>query len=146
MNLNQCLLLRELPFRPIASRVIDRELDIDNNLENRKSIENLPEEKRVFLKKIGSLLDIYDGKIYHKESDLQEDVNSFLAKTDFFWWRQNSGKVLFLSFYIVLKINTKNTGGNTLYMSVLPIGFCKLNRSMCVAKPNIYNHSLGVML
>jgi hypothetical protein len=27
-------------------------------------------------------------------------------------------------------------------MSVLPIGFCVLNDSMCVAKPNTYNHSL----
>jgi len=28
-------------------------------------------------------------------------------------------------------------------MSVLPIGFCALNESMCVAKPNTYNHPLG---
>jgi len=84
---------RNFIFGKKISRVIDRELEIDNDLESRKSIENLPEEKRVFLKKIGSLLDLYDGKVYKKESELQDDVNSFLAKTDFFWWRQNSGKM-----------------------------------------------------
>ena len=29
---------------------------------------------------------------YNLESELQEDVNSYLKKTNFFWWRQNSGK------------------------------------------------------
>ena len=39
------------------------------------------------------LLDLYDGKVYKKESELQDDVNSFLDKSDNFWWRQNSGKM-----------------------------------------------------
>ena len=83
---------RNFIFGKKISRVIDRELDLDV-IENRKISDDLPEEKRVYLKKIGSLLDLYEGKIYKKEADLQDDVNSFLAKTDFFWWRQNSGKM-----------------------------------------------------
>ena len=83
---------RNFIFGKKISRVIDRELDLDV-IENRKISDDLPEEKRVYLKKIGSLLDLYEGKIYRKEADLQDDVNSFLAKTDFFWWRQNSGKM-----------------------------------------------------
>ena len=83
---------RNFIFGKKISRVIDRELDLDV-IENRKISDDLPEEKRVYLKKIGSLLDLYEGKIYQKEADLQDDVNSFLAKTDFFWWRQNSGKM-----------------------------------------------------
>ena len=83
---------RKFIFGKKISRVIDRELGIDDNIEQRKTIE-LSEEKQVFLKKIGSLLDLYEGKIYAKEDELQSDVNSFLEKTDFFWWRQNSGKM-----------------------------------------------------
>lgn len=83
---------RSFIFGKKISRVIDRELQIDDNLENRKGLV-LTEEKKVYLKKIGSLLDLYDGKQYRVEAELQDDVNSFLQKTDFFWWRQNSGKM-----------------------------------------------------
>lgn len=80
-------------FGKKISRVLDRELklDVDNDL--RENInETFTEEKQVYLKRIGSLLDIYDGKIYSKESDLQEDVNNYIKKTNYFAWRQNSGK------------------------------------------------------
>jgi hypothetical protein len=83
---------RSFIFGTKISRVIDRELKLDD-IEERKVSENLPVEKQVFLKRIGSLLDLYDGKVYKNEAELQEDVNSFLKKTDFFWWRQNSGKM-----------------------------------------------------
>lgn len=83
---------RKFIFGKKISRVIDRELGIDDNVDQRKKIE-ISEEKQVFLKKIGSLLDLYEGKFYAKEDELQSDVNSFLEKTDFFWWRQNSGKM-----------------------------------------------------
>ena len=82
-----------LTFGKKISRVLDRELNLETSNENRANInENISEEKQLFLKKIGSLLDLYDGKIYSKESDLQEDVNNFLKKTPYFWYRQNSGK------------------------------------------------------
>ena len=84
---------RNFIFGKKISRVIDRELDLTDNIENRKVSDDLPEEKKIYLRRIGSLLDLYEGKVYRKESELQEDVNSFLEKTDFFWWRQNSGKM-----------------------------------------------------
>jgi superfamily II DNA or RNA helicase len=80
-------------FRKKISRVIDRELNIDEDTEERgRVIKTLTTEKQIFLKRIGSLLDLYEGKVYAKEADLQEDVNRFLEKTGYFWYRQNSGK------------------------------------------------------
>lgn len=78
-------------FKKKISRIIDRELNMDTSLEAR-NIE-ITKERQVFLKKIGSLLDLYEGKVYKKESDLQDDVNRFLDKTNYFYWRQNSGKM-----------------------------------------------------
>lgn len=80
-------------FGKKISRVLDRELKLTENLENRLEVEqSLTVEKEVYLKKIGKLLDLYEGKVYFKESELQEDVNRYLKKTGYFWWRQNSGK------------------------------------------------------
>ncbi len=80
-------------FGKKISRVLDRELKLEFDNDARLDIkETLSEEKQVYLKRIGSLLDLYEGKIYKKESDLQEDVNKYLKKTGYFWWRQNSGK------------------------------------------------------
>lgn len=85
---------KELIFGKKISRVIDKELNLDISNENRQNISKvITEEKQLFLKRIGSLLDIYEGKIYSKESDLQDDVNNFLDKTNYFYWRQNSGKM-----------------------------------------------------
>lgn len=85
---------KELVFGKKISRVIDKILNLDTQNENRQKLSNvIPEEKQVFLKRIGSLLDIYENKVYSKESELQEDVNNFLDKTDYFYWRQNSGKM-----------------------------------------------------
>ena len=83
----------EFKFKKKISRVIDRELGLED-LEVRKEVANvITVEKQLFLKRIGSLLDIYDGKVYKIEAELQEDVNNFLDKTNYFWWRQNSGKM-----------------------------------------------------
>lgn len=85
---------KELVFGKKISRVIDREMNLDVSNEIRQNLSNIvSEEKQIFLKRIGSLLDLYDGKVYQKESELQEDVNSFLDKTGYFYWRQNSGKM-----------------------------------------------------
>lgn len=74
------------------SKAIDKHLGLDvYDKEATKKYENITIEKSIFLKKISNILDLYDGKIYNKESELQEDVNSFLKKTGYFWWRQNSG-------------------------------------------------------
>lgn len=80
-------------FGKKISTVIDRELKIDTETEKRATVEeSISVEKQVYLKSIGKLLDLYDGKVYLKESDLQSDINKYLKKTGYFWWRQNSGK------------------------------------------------------
>jgi superfamily II DNA or RNA helicase len=77
------------------SKAIDKHLGLDvYDKETEKKYESITIEKSIFLKKISNILDLYDGRIYRLESELQEDVNSFLKKTGYFWWRQNSGKVL----------------------------------------------------
>ena len=81
---------KNLIFKPKTSKVVDRLLGLDLSNEKRKEI---APERVEFLRKIGSLIDLYDGKIYAKEDELQDDVNYFLEKTGYFWWRQNSGKM-----------------------------------------------------
>ena len=79
-------------FGKKISKVIDRELKLDLLSEAKIDKKEITVEKQLFLKSIGSVLDLYENKIYTKESDLQNDVNLFLKKTNYFWWRQNSGK------------------------------------------------------
>jgi superfamily II DNA or RNA helicase len=83
---------KRLLFRTKISRVVDRELGIDTDIEARKETK-LSQEQVIFLKRIGSILDLYEGRVYTVEKDLQEDINYFLLKTGWFWWRQNSGKM-----------------------------------------------------
>jgi len=78
-------------FNKKIGRVLDKDLNIDTDNEKRKTLV-LTEEKEIYLKSISSILDLYDGKEYKLESDLQDDVNNYLKKTNYFWWRQNSGK------------------------------------------------------
>lgn len=83
---------REFKFKPAVSRVVDRKLGIESDISERNAvISDISSEKYVFLKKIGKLLDIYDGREYKLEKELQSDVNKYLEKTDLFWYRQNSG-------------------------------------------------------
>lgn len=85
---------KELVFGKKISRVIDREMNLDKSNDVRQELNNVvTEERQKFLKRIGSLLDLYEGKVYSKESELQEDVNKFLDKTNYFYYRQNSGKM-----------------------------------------------------
>ena len=82
---------REFEFKPKFSKKIDRQLKINTEAEARQELE-LPPERVAYLKRIGKILDLYEDKVYTKESDLQEDVNKYLSKTKLFWYRQNSGK------------------------------------------------------
>jgi superfamily II DNA or RNA helicase len=85
---------KEFKHRKQLGRVIDREIGIKSIEDNVAEIKNsITKEKLIYLKKISSLLDLYEGKIYRDESELQEDVNNFLKKTGYYWWRQNSGKM-----------------------------------------------------
>jgi hypothetical protein len=89
---------RHMIFGKKISRVIDRELNFDVDVEERAKV--ITEERKVFLKRIGSLLDLYDGKVYVNEAQFQEDANNFLKKTQYFWWRQNSGKLFVEGRYV----------------------------------------------
>jgi DNA repair protein RadD len=56
---------KKFEFKKKISKVIDREFKINEINEDRDEIiQAIPKEKIVFLKKIGSLLDLYDGKVY----------------------------------------------------------------------------------
>ena len=82
---------RTFEFKPKFSRKIDRQLGINTEVESRQDLE-LPPERVAYLKRVGKILDLYEGKVYLKEADLQEDVNKYLSKTKLMWYRQNSGK------------------------------------------------------
>jgi len=85
---------KEFKIKQQFSRIIDKEYILNSDVNQvKKAFETITEEKKVFLKEVGKLLDLYENKVYAKESDLQEDVNNFLEKTNYFWWRQNSGKM-----------------------------------------------------
>ena len=80
-------------FGKKISRVIDSILEIDEDLDKRKSvIHNLTEERQVYLQKIGGLIDLYADKIYSKEQDLLDDCRTILKRGGYNSWRQNSGK------------------------------------------------------
>ena len=75
----------EPKFGKVVQSVLERETKGD-------SIKPQTEEEAKELKKIGSVLDLYNDKIYSKEQDLLEDVVRFLKKYQkLFFWRQNSG-------------------------------------------------------
>jgi len=112
---------RTFEFAPKFSKTIDRQLEINVDLENRETvIQEMPKEKHIYLKKIGSLLDKYEGKIYKKESELQEDVNNYLKKTGYFWWRQNSGKTLIENRWVSFT-NVSGLPDNTLFFKMTSI-------------------------
>jgi len=76
--------------KPFISERVDKLVGISRD--NPKT--RLTEEREVYLLKIQKYLDLYANKKYRNESELQTDVNKYLKKTGYFWWRQNSGKVL----------------------------------------------------
>jgi len=78
---------RKFIFKPKISRVVQREIQVTDD----KNKVIVSEERQVFLRKIGKLLDLYEGKIYAKEAELMEDAKKFLSITDYFFYRQNSG-------------------------------------------------------
>lgn len=82
---------RNFKFKPMVSRVIDRKLGLTDEIERNPEKHEVISEKMVELRRIGKLLDKYDGKVYKLEKDLQADVQNFLEKTQLFWFRQNSG-------------------------------------------------------
>lgn len=82
---------RTWKFKPMISKVIDKKLDLTEKIERNPEKHEISSEKLVELKKIGKLLDKYEGKVYKLEKELQDDIMSYLGKTQLFWFRQNSG-------------------------------------------------------
>lgn len=86
----------KLKFAPKFSKAIDKDLGIDENTEDRDAIiQNISDDKRVLLKKVSSIVDLYDGKVYSKEQEVLEDIIKFLKNSDLFYYRQNSGMAKF---------------------------------------------------
>ena len=76
--------------KPVVSKKIDSLLKIERDVSG-KVITELPPERVEYLTRISSILDLYSEKTYIRESDLMDDVRTFLRKTTHFHWRQNSG-------------------------------------------------------
>jgi len=82
---------RKFEFKPIVSRVVDKKLGLTDLIDRSPAKYEISAEKMVQLRKVGKLLDLYQDRIYNKESELQSDVNNYLDKTKLFYFRQNSG-------------------------------------------------------
>jgi len=83
-----------MPFikKPIVNETVDRmarvERDTDGSINEEEDLERID-----YLKKIGSLVDLYKDKVYTKEQDLVDDCKKILKRAGYFMWRQNSGKL-----------------------------------------------------
>lgn len=81
---------RQYKKRPIISETADkvaREASKSND-----AIPTQEKRKKIFLRQISSLLELYDDKEYSCEQEILDDVRKMLKKTDHFVYRQNSGK------------------------------------------------------
>jgi len=86
--------VRDYEFKAVFGKRIDRELGIDEDLEKRqKMIDKTPIDKKMYLKRVGSMLDLFSDKVYTHEDELLADTKKFLKHSGFFFWRQNSGVV-----------------------------------------------------
>jgi superfamily II DNA or RNA helicase len=141
-----------LTFKKKISKVIDRELGLDTDNEKRQSVV-MTEEKQVYLKKIGSLLDIYEGKVYNSEAKLQEDANKYLDKTGWFYWRQNSGSAFMDGRWVSftskpgLPDNALFLGGTSLYIGIelkLPKGYLTPNQKITL--PQMISNGILVFI
>ena len=77
--------------KPVFSERLDKILKVERAVSGKAKLD-IPLERFEYLKKIANLLDLYSDKTYFNESQLLEDVKNYLDKSDFFFWRQNSGK------------------------------------------------------
>lgn len=75
-------------FKPSISETADKIIERAESANHKTQIER----KKIFLKRIHSLLDLYANKQYRSEQELLEDVRKFLRKTTHMHYRQNSGK------------------------------------------------------
>jgi len=78
--------------RPVINNTIDKLTTIQREVDGTIKEESIPKERIEYLGKIGSLIDLYNGKVYKKEQDLVDDCKTILKRAGFYIWRQNSGK------------------------------------------------------
>lgn len=81
---------RKYEFRTMFSKVIDKQYNLDLK-EQREIFDKIPEQKKIMLKRVGRLLDLYWDKEYPLEDELLDNVKKILKHMDYFHWRQNSG-------------------------------------------------------
>lgn len=88
---------RKFSLRTKYGKTLDRILKVDDTPTNKVSDNVHPIFTPTELKQIGHYIDLFMGKVYHKEQQIIEDLKTFLAyykqigKVSFYW-RQNSGK------------------------------------------------------
>lgn len=76
--------------KPVINKTIDKLASVER--ETNGTIKTETKERVRYLEKIGSLIDLYNGKKYTKEQDLVDDCKTILKRAGFYSWRQNSGK------------------------------------------------------
>jgi len=89
-----------LEKKPVVSKKVDKFLNIERDTDGEFNGGDMTRERFDYLQKISSLLDLYADKVYPKEQDLIDDLRTFLKKTGFFHWRQNSGVMKIESRYV----------------------------------------------
>lgn len=78
--------------KPIVNKTVDKIAKIERNEDGTINETVVKKERVEYLKKIGSLVDLYANKVYKKEQDLVDDCKTILKRAGYFMWRQNSGK------------------------------------------------------
>ena len=87
---------RKFSLRTKYGKTLDRILKVDETPTNKVSDNVHPIFTPIELKQVGHYIDLFMGKIYHKEQQIIEDLKDFLdyymqiGKVSFYW-RQNSG-------------------------------------------------------
>lgn len=77
--------------KPIINNTIDSLIKVERDTSGEVDETIISVERIEYLEKIGSLVDLYSGKIYKKEQDMVDDCKKLLKRAGFFMWRQNSG-------------------------------------------------------
>lgn len=78
--------------KPVVNKTIDKVANIEREVDGTINPEKVTKERIEYLKKIGSLIDLYANKVYEKEQDLVDDCRTILKRAGYYIWRQNSGK------------------------------------------------------
>lgn len=85
----------DIPFikKAVINKTVDKLVNIEREVSGEIKTESASIERIDYLKKVGSLVDLYKDKVYDKEQDLVEDCKTLLKRVGYYFWRQNSGKM-----------------------------------------------------